>query len=696
MKNGDHNSLERDLYFSLIESLVEHDYVDLWSSELNRKRDLGEIRSRVNREGLTFLTKALPSLGKALDRALSTNTPLETPVGFKTYKSTRLPVFLREPFKCIFDDSGELLPSASARSVAGLRQLTLMFYKLNLPYAYEDSKRVLDGFVECDESLSPLWGVDFSVDPILRRARGLISSVLGSVDPTHITPRHGTGAVATRERVLEKSKFSRIYSTVEAKYPFTEYFRFTLQHTCDTLDEIQRLEMISEPSARVCLVPKDSRGPRIISMEPLEIQWLQQGLMTPVVRAIGKHQLTKGRVNFADQEVNRRLALEGSVSDLTVTLDMKEASDRVSLPLVQYLFGGTRLLEGLMATRSTQTVLPDGRIVKMNKFAPMGSALCFPVESLVFWAICCSVLWTGYGYSKHEAAAQIHVFGDDLIVPKQHWVAISDKLRDVHLLINQEKCCVAKHFRESCGMDAFKGLEVTPVRIKRRITGALHEWLPAYVEISNLCERRGLHRAAHTIETAVRQGLEESGYSKGIVPYTDEPCGVLSFVRPYASNKYNKVFGAQFRYNRKLQRGEVRGLQVRDKKLKPTYDGYDELLRSWHQYEDSVGFTRTCGSSGSLFSDVYFNAIGSELASLLVTISYMDLFEYELDDAFDLSLPTIGTWEKGVNAYLAQTIVNVQDKGIKEFNPLDPSSARGNTYVDRRVIKLRRAWSAVR
>jgi hypothetical protein len=81
------------------------------------------------------------------------------------------------------------------------------------------------------------------------------------------------------------------------------------------------------------------------------------------------------------------MAKEGSVSGEIATIDLSDASDRVSLALVEELFGfNPGFLRFLKLSRSPFAQLPGGELVLLNKFASMGSALTFPVEAMVFTA----------------------------------------------------------------------------------------------------------------------------------------------------------------------------------------------------------------------------------------------------------------------------------------------------------------------
>jgi hypothetical protein len=398
-------------------------------------RDVQTIEHRFRSEGMSFFTKTLPRLAKAVDKALATGEPLQF-LFFKKKKGTQLPAFCWWLFNGVFDLAGRERSDACPVALKQLRQLLLVFYKLELPYDDETTEKVISNFVATDAALSfdsaCLSGV---TSVIAQRAQILIYRVMSGLCPRDIIPRHGPGVVATGEECWNKCTFTRINSTIEKVYPYTGYFLFNLTHVVDRLDAISRLTEVRSGTAKVVLVPKDSRGPRLISCEPLENQWIQQGQMRKIVPHLEHHRLTRGHVNFTDQSVNQRLALEASLTGKLSTLDMKDASDRVSWNLVNYLFP-SHWSEALWASRSNDTILPDGRVISLNKFAPMGLAVCFPVEALIFWALCVSVVSCTRNLSLAKARETIYVYGDDIICSSEDQAAIRQYLPHFDLMVN--------------------------------------------------------------------------------------------------------------------------------------------------------------------------------------------------------------------------------------------------------------------
>jgi hypothetical protein len=443
------------------------------------KLTLQKINKRVRSEGIGFLTKTLPRLGKALDRALSGGTLSATSVGFEALPNSELPRFLGEFFQCVFHHDGTVLLDPCAESVGILRQVLFMFYKYELPYSPIDEQEVIQKFLRTEDELTAVStrlselsdsleeyvaDRDYRVKPrttpsdVVRGARILLKGVFRHFDLDDILPSHGPGAVSTKERLWDKWTWRNVPERITEYYPLDEFYYSSLGHVCDSLQEIQSLTS-NESYAKVVLVPKDSRGPRLISEEPLEFMWIQQGLSRAIVHHVEHLRLTRYNVFFTNQQPNTFGALLGSKSGKYATIDLNEASDRVSVDLVRLLFP-PRVVERLLACRSLGTLLPNGQVLTLKKFAPMGSALCFPILALSVWAILTAAA------PNRDTRESILVYGDDVIVPTAFAANAIEQLESFGLKVNRDKSCTNGFFRESCGMDAFKGHPVTPVRIR--------------------------------------------------------------------------------------------------------------------------------------------------------------------------------------------------------------------------------------
>jgi hypothetical protein len=562
------------MLYSKVTLAIQQDIADrliLEQSELDKW--LNTTRQGIAEHGVKYLTVVLPSVGKRLDRSLQGDTWFE-------YDEC-IPASL---YSRVFSHNGYLRHDVASNhevieTVKALRQFLYAMYKLELPYELIDELKVIYGFIETDRSLPE---VNFREDPVVRKARSFTTKLFASFSPREIKPGHGPGAVSTGETQSEKGEFKRIYRSLERYYPFSEYFVYSPTHIADCLDWIQTREVLDHGTAKVVLVPKDSRGPRLISCEPLELQWIQQGLARKMMAYLEGHPLTAGFVNFTDQSVNQWLALLGSTSHEEgpsrnwVTLDMKDASDRVSLSLVECLFSGTEMYQALLACRSAATLLPSGEVLGLKKFAPMGSACCFPVEALCFYVLALAVLSAHYAIPMQQCVGRVYVYGDDIICKGEDYALLLQYFPKVGLKFNSDKCCIRGLFRESCGVDAFNGINVTPVKFRtvwsHRKT--VQSYI-SYVEYSNALYKIGYHRTCSVIRKHVN-----AKYGK--TPYTQsESSGFVSYYTDMMCKELNKKLGFRYRYNLNLQRLEILALQPHTKSVRSKcHSDWAEMLRS--------------------------------------------------------------------------------------------------------------------
>lgn len=483
-------------------------------------RDRSVFHQRLADEGFSFVSKSLPLLSKALDRGLA-DGKFKCPSNFKRQKrASALPALLGSLWRKIFDRSGFLRPSPCPVAIKTLRTICLFAYKCDLPRREADDQSVIDRFVSTEVELSVL---EIEDDALLNAARIVTGDLFSDFKPSDLVYRHGPGVTSNCDLT---SKYEQRLAPLPAVSEFSTSFFFNEE---DALTRLHRYPVYMHADlfktmygAKVILVPKDSRGPRLISCEPVENQWVQQGIARYMIEKLESSPLTVGQVNFTDQTINRRLAAVGSVDQTWATLDLKDASDRVSLALVNRIFANTKLYQALMVSRSAFTVLPNGDSLVLKKFAPMGSALCFPVMAYCIFILLYIAL-IGVGMDPKLARASIFVYGDDVIVPNEHAQYCMDVLERYGLRINRDKSFVNSPFLESCGMDAFRGVDVTPIRLKQcpRTIRDLKEdpqKAVSLVETANHLSMAGYRRAAQYL-----YGLFEQCYGKLLYGYPHSP-----------------------------------------------------------------------------------------------------------------------------------------------------------------------------
>jgi len=553
----------------------------------SRRNTTNKVLSRLASEGIGFLTKTLPRLGKAFEKALTGSIHLNAiELRFEALPNSQLPKLFGELFSRIFYPNGSLLPEPCVLSVRVLRQVLFVYYKYELPYTDEQEQQVVSKFERTEDDLTTVESTLDNIQRILlstpsrirfrdtrvtaqkangqvevaRLARRLLQIVFRKFDPKDIYPRHGPGVVATKQLPWDKYRWTNISGRIAEQYPIDAYFYASLGAVCDSVQTIRSLGDRSLP-ARVILVPKDSRGPRLISCEPVDFQWVQQGLGRAIVELVEHHRLTRDCVFFTDQTPNRIGALYGSETGKYATLDLNEASDRVSVGLVRLLFPA-HICEYLEACRSSSTVLPNGKDLSLKKFAPMGSCLCFPIMALTIWAILTAAAPDAYTRER------IHVYGDDVIVPTAFAADAMEHLESFGLKINRDKSCISGLYRESCGMDAFKGKDVTPVRLRTvwsstRSPDAYVSW----VAYANAFYSKGYYNVYDCI-------VEHLHLLYGAIPTKDMNLSCPSLI---AVSEHNRPIRS--RPNAKLQKLQYLVWDVKSTAVTKILDGWSMLLR---------------------------------------------------------------------------------------------------------------------
>lgn len=209
----------------------------------------------------------------------------------------------------------------------------------------------------------------------------------------------------------------------------------------------------------------------------------------------------------------------------------------------------------------------------------MGSALCFPVESLVFWSLAQAVLDPAFCYSRKRklSDSEVWVFGDDLITPSGALGQLEPVFEELHLRFNRGKCCTGSYFRESCGMDAFKGEDVTPVRIKQHSTLVSGTFL-SWVAYANAFSTMGFHNVSELLFGMVER-------SKGLLPYA--AAGTSMFARNVVSAEVADDLNSnrlKRRWNSALCRNEYLVVTPSPKRYNPPgLTLWEELFRATHK-----------------------------------------------------------------------------------------------------------------
>ncbi len=434
-------------------------------------RDILTLRRRFEVEGEPFVSIALPRLDDLLLAGLRDG---QLPAFTGWLSRCGYPELFRDLWGHIFERDGVLRVEPSVVAIYWLRQITRAFKKVFEVCSADRVEAAVERFVKLDASLPSRAEVKTYLDPYAPMvAQILFGKLIGSAMSTPFEGKHGPGAVSERLGTNTRWDFKSIGYGVESLVG-PEFFRPTWESLS------QRPPLTGIVPARLEAVPKTAEKPRLISIEPSYNQYVQQAMMQKL--RIGLRH-AHSICSFDDQTPNREMAREGSVHGRNATIDLSDASDRVSLGLVEELFGfNPSFIRYLKLSRSPFVQLPGDELVLLNKFASMGSALTFPVEAMVFTTLVVTSICRAEGSflpyrvrALGRRGSGLSVYGDDIIVPVEHTQRVIRALESVGLKVNDSKSFSSGKFRESCGFDGYNGGDVTPIYVRRKFPQNLTE-----------------------------------------------------------------------------------------------------------------------------------------------------------------------------------------------------------------------------
>jgi len=297
------------------------------------------------------------------------------------------------------------------------------------------------------------------VEPLLFRAQLKIARMLGDVPPLEdLRCRFGPGATTqVKKRIASPArKLGETLACSEDLIPLVkdilpDYPVWMDYLAKDHTSESWVVDLIVCPG-QLRFVPKSYKTDRAIVVEPSLNSFVQLGVNDYLVDRFRRFGL-----DLSTQERNRSCAKEGSLTGDLATLDLKSASDTIATELVYDLLPRDWFL--LLNQLRTSSVDCGGWTVKVDKFSSMGNGFTFPLESLIFYALACACV-------NEEEEHRVSVYGDDIIVPTSAAPELMRLLNCVGFVVNEKKSYWKGPFRESCGADFLRGIDIRPCYIK--------------------------------------------------------------------------------------------------------------------------------------------------------------------------------------------------------------------------------------
>lgn len=549
-------------------------------------RDLKTIRARYKHEGMGFLSKTLPSLDVAILRGIETGT-FTCPSSFAKARDGVLPKFLQGLLGMMFDSKSGKLLEFEGLLLKNVRQLVLMFKKVQLdPKDFQSlSVKAEDGFIKMDcETDGSFERITYRHLDIFDRVTQLITDDF-EYDRQEFVGKHGPGAVC--ENLSPNGKWAHLSDSVLVQdHPVFDSITELLISNGVHVDVLTDSRSIK---SRLCSVPKNSTSVRLITIEPCVKQFTQGGLNLLLRQFIKRSPLVSKCLRLTDQARSRELARIGSLTRRYSTIDLSSASDTIDSTLVHRFWRHHRtFVEDLMMLARTPIIDVRGKDIMMAKHAGMGNATTFPIMSLTFAALVFAAMcdYDGkqptFGRLKRYASC-FNVYGDDIAIPSKYHSTVLDWLSTFGFLPNVGKSFVKSHFRESCGLDAYKGEDVTPIYVRvwpEDLKKTDAHSLSSLVASTNLLWLDGNHQ----VSDVIKRWVESVTGPLPLVTRDERIDDGRSKVRASGALGWHTRQNCRSisRWNRILHRFEYKGLSVKPVKIPDPISGLPALLKFFH------------------------------------------------------------------------------------------------------------------
>lgn len=606
---------------SLWECLVRDAITRFPATQVDFDRDIIRLRKAVGQRGITTLVVDLPALGKHLDRCLDSGEYKASglPLSRGISKAVQIPKFLRGMYLLVFNGDGTLKGDLEHDAVFFLRQLLYFGKKTSLSCPPSAVASEVASFVDVDSRLPQpdlYWAAAVPdaaslsrvrrsfVDHFRERAVGagqaspdegrarpgvelldaldkvsrVLVATLGHYDASHWRFKHGPGAVSDVKGPTNKYCWTNWSPRLERAFPIADYGFHSYLSWSRNIDTIVGED---EPFSRLIAVKKTYTKPRLIAAEPRENQWCQQNCWS-YFRSRVAGSWIGGLISFRDQTLNQNLCLRGSLTGSLATVDLSAASDRLTPGVVGAFFrDNLSLLDALQSSR-TRYVKQDlvksvPALIELRKFSTMGSAVTFPLQSLVFLGVALACVLHKRGMRVTEGnmkrlEGEVAVFGDDIIVPADCRGDLEYLLEVLYFKVNHAKTYSEGNFRESCGVDSFRGQDVTPAYWVGTM-GHTPVEIASRIECANNFYSKFLLHTQSWIASTVPSGFPRVSARSGVL-------GLKSRCKP--------TLPPHKRWNKELQRDEVRILTIKSRVVRTETNDDTSLFQFFTEEPDPM------------------------------------------------------------------------------------------------------------
>lgn len=339
-------------------------------------------------------------------------------------------------------------------------------------------------FLATQARISRPMDIGFFEHQILQKARNICSTILREYDSSeHVSLCTFGKRACVGHPYLSSYLDTKVAGPLTGSKQHLQWFKRAMRGDAILFD------MLHEPkvpfkeceSLPVSFVPKNYKSLRSVKPGTLIGTFYTLGLGRVIVRRLKEAGLNIRRL----QEKHRELAKKNSVTRKLVTADLSAASDSITSELLRRVLP-TSWYRAVMYGRHTTCSFSGSREnYRVYSVATMGDGHTFPLQTLVFYALLRAI------QEMLGSRGKISVYGDDLIYPREMHKYVARVFPRLHLQLNMEKTYVSIQFRESCGGDYYRGVDVRPCSPEgeHRIRNRRQHVSFLYRVLNGLCRR---------------------------------------------------------------------------------------------------------------------------------------------------------------------------------------------------------------
>jgi hypothetical protein len=336
--------------------------------------------------------------------------------------------------------------------------------KTDTPYE-ELERRCLDDFVQSQLNFG-FRTSDRSTELVLNRTRTIVAGILGSFSFEDFSRHCAFGrraALGLRQSNAYLDERVKRLTGTQGQLEWFKAVRAVDVHLLRaTRPLVKRVELVD--TIGIQSVPKSHKAVRIVAPDTVVGGFLSRGAGSYIRECLE----ASTHIDLAKQQHRHKVwAREGSLRGHLATIDMSKASDSFTIEHVKAMLPEDwwPLVE---VCRLKKYSLPDKRTGDLRSVMLMGSGITFPLQTLLFYALSKAVC------DLTRTRGIVSCYGDDIIMPNnaaRPFAWVMEKLgftinRDKSFWDQPEKSFLgqirAVFFRESCGGDYHRGVDVRP------------------------------------------------------------------------------------------------------------------------------------------------------------------------------------------------------------------------------------------